>query len=109
MPDIQPLTTAEIATWREDRNATVFEQRMWATIDGLQAQLREVSEGLGFAKATMGSDAHHNLGGAIIDIERGPITDVPNGGYICDAVCLRTLKRVEEQLGRAAALVGDGK
>lgn len=40
--------------------------------------------------------AYYNLMGAIIDIEQ-------TGK--CDEVCLRTLKRVEKQLGRMARLL----
>ena len=49
-------------------------------------------------------DAYHNLGGAIIDIERR-IVGTQDGKllYICDQVCMNTLKRVERQLGAIRA------
>lgn len=49
-------------------------------------------------------DAHHNLGGAIIDIEKAVDFRLRAIDRICDPVSLRTLKRVEAQLGKVAAL-----
>jgi hypothetical protein len=55
--------------------------------------IRDLADVLGIDAA---ADAGNNLAGAIYDIE---------ATGTCDAVCLRTLKRVEAQLHRAAVAI----
>ena len=56
---------------------------------------RLTSLGDGETQHVKADDPYYNLGGAIEDIEHAPIGD---GCYVCDAVSMRTLKRVEKQL-----------
>lgn len=58
-------------------------------IGELEQRLEKIGAVLDFSGQ---ADAYHNLGGAIIDIER-------DDDWVCDSVCLGTLKRVENQLG----------
>lgn len=73
-----------------------------AAHNALLEELRTARDALQALEFGAPGDAFHNLGGAIIDIERAP-QGWAGEMYECDRVSLKTLKRVEAQLGKASA------
>ena len=89
-------------------------------LDAREGELEEVRKALGVgviteevssdgSKIKILHDAYYDLGGAIEDIEHHPVghhhPQDASRGHVCDDVSLRTLRRVEERLGKASRIL----